>query len=94
MMRGIMRITVNGQLTEIPDAAAVADLVAHLGVPSTRVAVEVNRLLVRRAEHGATRLAAGDTVEVVTLVGGGSPRACSGALAARRNYQRWLGRLV
>jgi sulfur carrier protein len=35
------------------------------------VAVEVNRRLVRRAEHASTRLAEGDRVEVVTLVGGG-----------------------
>jgi thiamine biosynthesis protein ThiS len=33
--------------------------------------VEVNRQLVRRVHHGETRLSEGDTVEVVTLVGGG-----------------------
>lgn len=66
-----MRVTVNDQQTELPDAATVADLLAALALPGTRVAVEVNRQLVRRVQHGETRLSDGDTVEVVTLVGGG-----------------------
>jgi sulfur carrier protein len=49
----------------------VADLLVALNLPTTRVAVEVNRQLVRRAAHASHRLAAGDQVEVVTLVGGG-----------------------
>ena len=66
-----MRVTVNDQPTDLPDAATVADLLATLALPGTRVAVEVNRQLVRRMQHGETRLSEGDTVEVVTLVGGG-----------------------
>jgi len=66
-----MRITVNDQATEVPETCTVAQLVAQLGLPATRVAVEVNRALVRRADHAATALKSGDAVEVVTLVGGG-----------------------
>ncbi len=66
-----MRVIVNDQPTELPESATVADLLAHLALPGTRVAVEVNRNLVRRLHHGETRLHQGDTVEVVTLVGGG-----------------------
>jgi sulfur carrier protein len=66
-----MRVIVNDQATELPDAATVADLLVQLALPGTRVAVEVNRQLVRRVQHGDTRLNAGDIVEVVTLVGGG-----------------------
>ena len=66
-----MRVTVNDQPTDLPDAATVADLLATLALPGTRVAVEVNRQLVRRVQHGDTRLNDGDIVEVVTLVGGG-----------------------
>ena len=66
-----MRVIVNDQATDLPDAATVADLLATLALPGTRVAVEVNRQLVRRVQHGETRLNDGDTVEVVTLVGGG-----------------------
>lgn len=66
-----MHIIVNDRPTELPDGASVAELVSSLALPGTRVAVEVNRQLVRRAEHGATALKDGDVVELVTLVGGG-----------------------
>ena len=66
-----MRVTVNDQATDLPDAATVADLLMTLALPGTRVAVEVNRQLVRRLQHAETRLKDGDTIEVVTLVGGG-----------------------
>jgi sulfur carrier protein len=66
-----MRLTVNDQPRDLPDGASVADLVADLGLGSARVAVEVNRQLVRRADHPGHVLQANDRVEVVTLVGGG-----------------------
>jgi sulfur carrier protein len=66
-----MRITVNGEQREMPDGATVAALVAALGLPATRVAVERNRELVRRGDHAGTALREGDLLEVVTLVGGG-----------------------
>ena len=66
-----MRILVNDQPTDLPDGATVTDLLAQLALPGTRVAVEINRTLVRRADHAATSLKDGDLVEVVTLVGGG-----------------------
>lgn len=66
-----MRVIVNDQPTDLPDTATIADLLAQLALPGTRVAVEVNRQLVRRLQHGDTRLHQDDIVEVVTLVGGG-----------------------
>jgi len=66
-----MRVSVNDQQLELPDGATVADVVTHLGLSSTRVAVEVNQQLVRRIHHPTTRLNSGDRIEVVTLVGGG-----------------------
>jgi thiamine biosynthesis protein ThiS len=66
-----MRLTVNDEPRELPDGASVADLVTALGLSRARVAVEVNRTLVRRADHAAHRLGEGDHVEVVALVGGG-----------------------
>jgi sulfur carrier protein len=66
-----MRVIVNDQPTDLPDGASVAELLTTLALPGTRVAVEVNRQLVRRLQHGETHLKDGDTIEVVTLVGGG-----------------------
>jgi thiazole synthase len=67
------QITVNQEPHSLPESATVADLLTRLGMDPRRVAVEVNRAVVPRAAHAERRLAAGDTVEIVTLVGGGEP---------------------
>lgn len=66
-----MRIVLNGEDHELPEGSTVTDLLAHLELGGRRVAVEVNKAIVRRADHEAHKLADGDLVEVVTLVGGG-----------------------
>jgi thiamine biosynthesis protein ThiS len=66
-----MRLTVNGEETELGAAVTVADLVAHYQLEPKKVAVEVNCDLVRRRDYGSTPLSEGDQVEIVTLVGGG-----------------------
>jgi len=43
----------------------------QLDLALPRVAVEHNRRVVPRAEHPAVRLNHGDTIEIVTFVGGG-----------------------
>ena len=53
-----------------PDVT-VADLVAALGLGPRRIAVEVNRAVVPRAEYGVTVLRDGDRVEIIHFVGGG-----------------------
>lgn len=66
-----MRVTVNGEPREIAPGTTVADLLNELGVKVQHCAVELNLELVPRREHAARTLAAGDHMEVVTLVGGG-----------------------
>ncbi len=67
-----MELHVNGERRETPDGLTVAGLLALLEVPRERVAVEVNGVVVRRAEHERHALAAGDRIEVVAFVGGGT----------------------
>ncbi|MCK6447012.1 MAG: sulfur carrier protein ThiS [Planctomycetes bacterium] len=64
-------IRVNGEPREVPPACTIADLVRELGLRPEQVAVEQNGRVVRRAEHATRGFAAGDAIEVVTLVGGG-----------------------
>jgi thiamine biosynthesis protein ThiS len=66
-----VRITVNEEPRELPADATVADLVAGLALGPRRIAVEVNREVIPRAEYGAHRLADGDAVEIIHFVGGG-----------------------
>src|SRR5262245_58398965 len=66
-------ITVNAEPKTLPDPLTVADLLRHLGKDPAKLAVEVNRDVIPRTDHATRRLADGDAVEIVTLVGGGSP---------------------
>jgi sulfur carrier protein len=66
-----VQISVNGEPKEVPDGTTVERLLDLLEVQRQRIAVEVNRELVPRSQHGARALAEGDAVEIVTLVGGG-----------------------
>lgn len=66
-----MRLTVNGSEEETA-AATVAELVAARGLAAEQVAVEHNGVILPRGEWPATRLAAGDRLELVAFVGGGS----------------------
>ena len=64
-------VMVNDETRALPDGTTVADLVATLGLGARRIAVEVNRMVVPRAEYPSTTLRDGDTVEVIHFVGGG-----------------------
>jgi thiamine biosynthesis protein ThiS len=64
-------VTLNGEEREIREGISVAELIRGLELPPEHVAVELNRVLVRRASHADTPISEGDVVEVVTLVGGG-----------------------
>ena len=66
-----MKLTVNGKDQDHDTVKTVADLLGLLDVPRERVAVMVNGTVIRRAELGTTTLREGDTVEIITMVGGG-----------------------
>lgn len=70
-MTATIDITVNGEGRTLPAGSTIADLVGALGFAGRPVAVERNKELVRRADHAATVLQAGDRLEVVTFFGGG-----------------------
>jgi len=66
-----MQIIVNGQTHSVPEGTTVAQLLETLKLPTRHLAVEVNFQVVPRRDHAARRLAEGDRLEIVTLVGGG-----------------------
>ena len=66
-----MRVTINGAEKDVPDDLTVRGLVEHLGLGAGPVAVEQNREIVPRAEHGTRRVSEGDAIEIVHFVGGG-----------------------
>jgi thiamine biosynthesis protein ThiS len=66
-----VQVTVNDEPRALPAGATVAGLVESLGLGPRRVAVEVNRELVPRADYATTALSDGDTIEIIHFVGGG-----------------------
>ena len=65
-----MKLMVNGEQIE-SRAETVQALLVELGIKPGAVAVEVNLKIVKRADHPVYPLAEGDTVEIVSFVGGG-----------------------
>jgi thiamine biosynthesis protein ThiS len=66
-----MRITVNSEPRDMSDGTTLAQLVAELGLDKSACAAEVNKTLIPKRQHAEQELRDGDTVELVTLVGGG-----------------------
>ena len=71
MVRAAMQITVNGESRDVQDGLTVRGLIETLGLTDGPVAVELNRVVVPRAEHATTSLSERDVLEIVHLVGGG-----------------------
>jgi sulfur carrier protein len=66
-----MRLTVNGDVRDLPDGSTLADLVTAVAGRASGVAAAVNGEVVPRRGWAAAALRAGDQVEVVTAVQGG-----------------------
>jgi sulfur carrier protein len=66
-----MRVFVNGDEKDFGSDISLADLITHLDLPAARIAVELNREVVRRSEWGSTMLKDDDRIEIVHFVGGG-----------------------
>jgi sulfur carrier protein len=66
-----MKITINGEEREIPQEMDLRELLELLSMPTERVAVELNRRVVRRAEWTAERVSEDDRIEIIHFVGGG-----------------------
>ena len=66
-----MKLFLNGEPAETPEGATVSAFLDQLGLPQKGVAVERNREIVPKSLFEATRLEAGDRLEIVQFVGGG-----------------------
>ena len=66
-----MQVELNGEPRELGEGTTLSALIEQLALAPERVAVELNRDVVRRADWPDTRLAEGDRVEIVHFVGGG-----------------------
>ncbi len=70
-MAGDVKILLNGEPRALAGPTSVQNLLADLGIDARVVAVEVNRKVIRRAQHAETVVSDGAEVEIVAFVGGG-----------------------
>lgn len=66
-----IEIVVNGKPHSVPRGLNVSSLLRFLEIDLSRVAVELNRAIVRKPEWDSTAIGEGAQVEVVWFVGGG-----------------------
>ena len=64
-------VVVNGESKLVPEGLTLAEALPLLSAPREGFAVERNGAVVPRSAFAATRLEAGDKLEIVTFVGGG-----------------------
>jgi thiamine biosynthesis protein ThiS len=66
-----MKVFVNGDSRDLSGTPSLAELITQLDLPAARIAVELNREVVRRADWSGTMLKEDDQIEIVHFVGGG-----------------------
>ncbi len=66
-----IEIEVNGEAMQLLCGTSVSDLLSSLKIVTRAIAVEINQEIQPASEFSQRILVAGDSVEVVTLVGGG-----------------------
>ncbi len=66
-----MRITINGHPKDIPNAGNIADIVGLFCKNSKHIMTEVNGSIIPNTDWAKTAVQDGDTIELVSFVGGG-----------------------
>ena len=66
-----LTLEINGEFRSVPAVASVQELLEHLKLGPDRIAVELNRAIIRRKDWVATPVCDRDKVEIVQFVGGG-----------------------
>jgi len=66
-----VKIVVNGESREIADSNSLENLLSELALPEQRIAIELNRTVVRKKDWATTFVNEDDRIEIVHFVGGG-----------------------
>lgn len=67
----VLQLEINGEQREVP-SRSLQELVEFLNLKPEQIAIELNRVVVRRREWSSTALKERDRVEIVHFVGGGA----------------------
>lgn len=67
----MIEIVVNGETRQVPSGTTITGLLAILAIRPERVAVELDRTIIKTNFWSETSLASGAQIEIVHFVGGG-----------------------
>ncbi|HEX4769838.1 MAG TPA: sulfur carrier protein ThiS [Bryobacteraceae bacterium] len=67
----LIEIRINGAPRQVPGNQPLTSLLDHLEIASERVAIELNRTIVRKRDWPATIVPPDAQLEIVEFVGGG-----------------------
>ena len=66
-----MKIIVNGEIKEIAEQINLTRLLKNLSLPDERIAVELNKKVIRKKDWKTTKINEADKIEIIHFVGGG-----------------------
>lgn len=66
-----MQIIVNGETKQIESELNLQELLKKLEIPTERVAIELNKTVVRKKDWTEVKVADSDKIEIIHFVGGG-----------------------
>ena len=66
-----MQVFINGETKEIAEEVNLTELLEKFSLPRERIAVELNKVVVRRKDWETILVKDADKIEIVHFVGGG-----------------------
>ncbi len=66
-----MQITINGEKKTFQNELNLTELLENLSLPDERIAVELNKKVVRKKDWESVKIENADKIEIVHFVGGG-----------------------
>lgn len=66
-----MKVFINGETKEISQQFNLLELLKEFSLPSERIAIELNREVVRKKDWESILINEADKIEIVHFVGGG-----------------------
>jgi thiamine biosynthesis protein ThiS len=66
-----MTVFINGEAKELQKSLLLVDLLKEFSLPEERIAIEINKEVVRKKDWGLVEVKEADKIEIVHFVGGG-----------------------
>jgi len=66
-----MYIVLNGKKFEVPKKVTITQLLKKMDIKPSKVAVEVNKVVIPKEQYKYFKFSNKDRVEIVTFIGGG-----------------------